>query len=91
MCRKITNVFKQVISIQTDSSVQNLNFDLYCYITSDTYLAFIKYWHYHGYSFTPEYMAKQMMTNWIKVKKVSSVSVKELPTTVNILDIIKDS
>lgn len=91
MCKKISNVMKRVITIETEASVKNLNFDLYCYISTDTYLSFIKYWEIHNFSFTPEYMAKQMMTNWVKVKKVGGVSVKELPATINILDIMREA
>ena len=86
-CRKTSKVFHSIISIEiTDHSMSELNFDLYCYITTDTYLSFIKYWELHDFSFSPEYMAEQMMTNWINVKKVSSVSVKTMPPAFNILE-----
>ena len=86
-CQKISKVFEQVISIELSGNLQELDFPLYCYITSDTYIAFIKYWELHNFSFTPKYMARQMMTNWVRVKKVSSVSVKKLPSNFNTIDI----
>lgn len=92
MCRKISNVLKRVIMIETDSTVNlnDLDFDLYCYITTNTYLSFVKYWEFHDFSFTPEYMAKQMMINWVKVKRVEGLSIHELPSTVNVLDIMRE-
>lgn len=86
-CLRMSKVFQQVISITLPEEIPELNFPLYCYITGDSYLAFIKYWELHDFSFTPEYLARQMMSNWVKIKKVSSVSIKPLPSTFNIMDI----
>lgn len=88
MCRKICRVFQRVLSIELTEECPNMNVDLYNYITTDTYLAFIKYWEMHDFSFTPEYLATQMMTNWVKIKKVSSVKVNALPPSINIIEMM---
>lgn len=89
LTRRISKVFQKVLSVEITEPPPNLNYDLYCYITSDTYLAFIKYWEMHDFSYSPEYMAEQMMENFVKLKKVSGVYVRNLPPPFNIWDAMK--
>ena len=67
---------------------QKLDMDLYCFITADSYISFIKFWDKNNYSYTPEELARKMMYNFVRTKKINGVSIKQLPPDFNLSSLL---
>ena len=71
-----------------DDIKQKLDMDLYCFITADSYISFIKFWDKNNYSYTPEELARKMMYNFVRTKKINGVSMKKLPPDFNLSSLL---
>jgi AcrR family transcriptional regulator len=76
-CKKAAVRLSNTLRVEMTEEIPDLNMDLYFYINTYTYMLFIKYWEANDYKYSPEYMSEQVMTTWVKTKKVAAMSTIE--------------